>query len=70
MIGEVTDRFEADPEGAAAGVRDELVDYLKSWLNQHIMIQDMAYKPYAEEKRYEARDAAKSFKPGAIWRAS
>ena len=70
MIGEVTERLEADPEGAAAGVRDELVDYLKTWLNQHIMIQDMAYKPYVEEKRYEARDAAKSFKPGAIWRAS
>lgn len=32
-----------------AGVGRELLVYLKDWLNHHILIQDMAYKPYAED---------------------
>ncbi len=26
----------------------ELPDYLKNWLNHHILVQDMAYKPYVQ----------------------
>jgi hemerythrin-like metal-binding protein len=35
--------------GEAAGVGRELLIYLKDWLNHHILIQDMSYKPYAED---------------------
>ena len=34
--------------GAGPAVTDELLHYLKSWLNDHILIKDMAYKPYLE----------------------
>ncbi len=27
----------------------ELPDYLKNWLNHHILVQDMAYKPYVQD---------------------
>ncbi len=34
--------------GAGPAVSGELLHYLKGWLNHHILIQDMAYKPYLE----------------------
>jgi hemerythrin len=35
--------------GEGAGVGRELLVYLKGWLRHHILTQDMAYKPYAED---------------------
>jgi hemerythrin len=44
-------RFIHDARERYAGIPDpdltrELLEYLKIWLNSHILIQDMAYKPY------------------------
>lgn len=44
-------RFAKDLRGRFAGragatVAGELLDYLSEWLYHHILIQDMAYKPY------------------------
>ena len=36
---------EADPDLG----RDELLVFLTGWLNHHIMLQDMAYRTYAED---------------------
>lgn len=44
-IMEVRDRYARDADPAL--IR-ELLDYLKDWLSHHILIQDMAYKPYVE----------------------
>ncbi len=41
----------------------ELLEYLKLWLNHHILIQDMAYKPYAAGNPKVER-VARSFGPG------
>jgi hemerythrin-like metal-binding protein len=49
-----------------AAVGEELLDYLKNWLQHHILIQDMAYRPYAEDSA-DARQAAKSFSPVEVW---
>lgn len=54
-------RLEGDPEAA---VGDELLDFLVQWLNHHILIQDMAYRPYTDGKA-EALAAAESFPPPA-----
>lgn len=57
---EVRDRYarNADP----ALIR-ELLDYLKDWLSHHILIQDMAYKPYVEHNLW-AREVSRVFGPG------
>ena len=44
-------------------ISDELLAYLKQWLNAHILIQDMAYKPYASGND-DAAEVAQSFGPG------
>ena len=41
---------------------DDLFAYLRDWWNHHILIQDMAYRPYAEENA-EAEAAARAFPP-------
>ena len=59
-IKEVRDRYarNADP----ALIRG-LLDYLKDWLSHHILIQDMAYKPYVQYN-YWAREVSCVFGPG------
>ncbi|MCH7543703.1 MAG: hemerythrin domain-containing protein, partial [Proteobacteria bacterium] len=49
-------------EADVAMTRD-LLDFLKDWLNHHILIQDMAYKPYVAGDR-KVRRVARSFGPG------
>lgn len=65
-IKDVTERFDAGPENAANVVNRELLDFLRDWLTHHIMIEDMAYRPYVERSTV-ARDAAKSFKAAEVW---
>lgn len=60
-IQEVTQRFDADPEDASTVINDELLSYLREWLSHHIMIEDMAYRPYVESSLV-AKDVAKRFK--------
>ena len=59
-IEEIRDRYarNADP----ALIRG-LLDYLKDWLSHHILIQDMAYKPYVEHNWW-AREVSRVFGPG------
>ena len=44
----------------------ELLEYLKGWLNHHILIVDMSYRPLVEGKP-EATAAAKGFKAAEVW---
>ena len=59
-------RFGRDPVGMAASVADEAFEFLKSWLTHHILLEDMAYKPYVEQRLEEARAAAQT-KPEAVF---
>lgn len=65
-IQEVTARFDAAPDEAAGIVNQELLTYLRDWLNHHILIEDMAYRPHVERSA-EAKEAAKTFKAAEVW---
>ena len=64
---EVAERFEADPKGLASYVAQELFAYLTTWLQHHIMLEDMAYRPFAEQRLTESREAARQFRPTQLW---
>ena len=49
--------------GGGSQLRKELFDFLKDWLNHHILMQDMHYKKYAEGNP-QALEAAQRFGPG------
>lgn len=59
-VYEIREKFLEDDESPVTG---ELLDYLKNWLNAHILIQDMAYKPYAGDQPRVA-GVAQAFGPG------
>ena len=63
---ELARRFDDDEVLAVDIVNDQLFSYLKDWLNHHILIQDLAYRRYAEPHS-EARTAAKTFRASEIW---
>ena len=65
-LRKVTEHFDAEPEGAASVVNEELLSFLKSWWNHHILIEDMAYRPFVENSA-EAKKAAKNFQATEIW---
>ena len=44
-IYEMRDRYAREGDQTMTA---ELPDYLKNWLNHHILVQDMAYKPYVQ----------------------
>ena len=57
-VGEMSERISRGEEGAIG----ELAAYLKSWWEHHILIQDMAYRPFAENSE-AAQAAARAFPP-------
>ena len=65
-IQQVTQRFDAQPAESAEIISQELLGYLRDWLRNHILIEDMAYRPYVEHS-VVAKQAARSFKATEIW---
>ena len=65
-IQELTRQFDADPEDMAAIVNEDLLNFLRDWLTQHIMIEDKAYGPTIENNP-AAKEAAKSFQGSQVW---
>ncbi|RMD65013.1 MAG: hypothetical protein D6826_01035 [Alphaproteobacteria bacterium] len=65
-IAELNRRLAENPDHATSEVNDALLSFLKDWLTHHILIEDKAYQPYAEESP-AAREAAKSFQAAEIW---
>lgn len=61
-------RFDSDSDAFASVINDELFSYLKEWLSHHILIEDMAYRPFVE-RNAAAKEAAKTFRAAEIsWR--
>ena len=58
--------FEVQGKNAASSLPDDLLGYLRDWLNHHILIEDMAYRRAAENNP-EARRAARAFRPTELW---
>ena len=65
-IKEVGRKIDEDPDGASEQVSQALLNFLKDWLNHHILIEDMAYRPTIQD-RPEAKKAARAFSPSEIW---
>jgi len=59
-IYDLRERHAKDPSPA---MMHDLLHYLKDWLNHHILIQDMAYKAFAEGNE-DADEVARMFGPG------
>ncbi|MCH7930611.1 MAG: hemerythrin family protein [Proteobacteria bacterium] len=49
--------------GIGPAITHESLHYLRNWLNHHILIQDMAYKPYLEHNPL-GNEVAQAFGPG------
>ena len=58
--------LDADDLPPAEIVNQELLTYLKDWLNHHILIEDMSYRKLVESNP-SAREAAKKFRASEIW---
>lgn len=67
-IEDVANRFDTQPDKTAEMVARELIDYLTDWLTKHIMVEDMAYRPFAEQNLRQARKAAQDFRASQVWR--
>ncbi len=65
-IQELTRQFDADPEDMAMIVNKDLLEFLRDWLNHHILIEDMAYRPTIENNP-AAKDDAKGFQSTQVW---
>jgi hemerythrin-like metal-binding protein len=62
----LAEALDDDELPAADIVNQDLLIYLKDWLNHHILIEDMAYRKLAESNPL-AREAAKTFRASEIW---
>lgn len=58
--------LDADQPLTAEIVNQDLLNYLKDWLNHHILIEDMSYRRLAESNDL-AREAARTFRASEIW---
>lgn len=65
-VQEATQRFDAKPAASAEIISQELLGFLRDWLRHHILIEDMAYRPYVEHSG-AAKRVARSFKATEIW---
>ncbi len=65
-IQEATQRFDAKPAESVEIISQALLGFLTDWLRHHILIEDMAYRPYVEDNG-AAKQAARSFKATEIW---
>lgn len=59
-------RLDEEDLPAAEVINEELLVYLKDWLNHHILIEDMSYRKLAESNPSALR-AAKEFRASEIW---
>jgi len=58
--------FESRPGDMASAINDELLAFLRDWLNHHILIEDMAYRTTVEGNP-ESHRAAQAFRPTEVW---
>lgn len=64
-IRHLAHRIDDDPDEAVAIISERFLDFLKDWFHNHVLIEDMAYRPYAKGKA--ACEAARSFRTAEIW---
>lgn len=60
-------KFDENPAETATEIRDTLISYLEDWWQNHIMLEDMQYKSFAEKDLSRSRQAAKEVRGYEIW---
>ena len=63
---ELGTRLDSDPDEAIGEINAKLLAYLRGWLQHHILVIDMGYRPLVEGKP-EASEAASRFKGSHHW---
>ncbi len=59
--------FDENPADTAADIRDTLIAYLEDWWQNHILLEDMQYKSFAEKDLRRSRRAANEVRGYEIW---
>ena len=62
----LAESLDQDALPPAEVVGEELLTYLKDWLNHHILIEDKSYRKLVESNP-AAKEAAKTFRASEIW---
>ena len=65
-IEKIAKTFDQVTDTAALNVNQQLLDFLKNWLNHHIMVIDKSYQPFVINQP-AASSAAKKFKASHVW---
>jgi len=65
-IKDLSRLFDEDPQEVVNFVRETLLEFLRDWLNHHILIEDKAYQTCVTANP-EAIAAAKSFQAAEVW---
>lgn len=65
-IRDITRELEDAEDAMPETINESLLAFLKEWLNHHILIVDMSYRPYVEGKA-RLRKIAQDFDAAEVW---
>ena len=65
-IRAITEALDEAEDGVPEEINETLLEFLKEWLNHHILIVDMSYRPFVEGDA-RIRKVAQDFDAAEVW---